>query len=85
MLHTGIGVKVISLIGKILIYPLIVWAFYPTYDLLVPIVVQDYALLNPYVKELLNDIKIILGVLIAIFALVKLIYGVVKIKKEVDK
>lgn len=83
MIEHSITLKIIGTTFKMLLYPAVVWLFYPLYDLVVPIVVSDYALLSPYTKLVLDDVKIILGTLIAIFALVKLIYGVIKIKKEV--
>lgn len=84
MTGTGIEMKIAGTILKLLIYPAIVWLFYPLYDFIVPLIVYDYVLLSPYMKSLLEDIKIILGVLVALFVLVKLIYGVIKIKKEIQ-
>lgn len=84
MAAAEIGIKIVGMAGKVLIYPLLVWMFFPLYDFILPIIISDYALLGPYARAVLEDIKIILGVLIAFSVLIKLIYGVIKIKKEVN-
>lgn len=77
-------IKFISLIIKTSIFPLIAWFFTPIYDFIVLLVVQDYSALTPNMQALLNDSKLIMGVLVIFLALIKVVLGSIKMKKELD-
>ena len=81
---TGIEWKVTGMIGKTLFLPLVAWFFVPMYDAIILLVVTDYSSLSPVVKSFLNDSKLVLGLLVMIFTLVRLIMGSYKIKKEIE-
>lgn len=82
---TGIEVKIIAMAGKLLILPLVVWFFYPLYDVIVLFLISDYALLSPFAKNLIEDLKIILGAVVALFVAIKLILGIIKTRKEIKE
>jgi len=81
---TGIEVKIVGLVIKTLPIPAIALYFAPIYDWVMLQVVTDYSLLTDFQKALINDAKLIGGVLIVAFALLKLILGSYKIKKEIE-
>lgn len=81
---TGIEIKIIGMILKTLSLPAVALFFTPIYDWVVLQVVADYSLLTQFQQALLNDAKTIGGALIVAFALLKLIMGSYKIKKEIE-
>ena len=81
---TGIELKIATMAVKCLLLPLLVWFFYPIYDLILYFI-NDYALFSPFVKELFEDIKIILGAVIAVLVTIKFIFGIVKTRNEIKK
>lgn len=83
-MENNMEIKFISLIIKTSIFPLIAWFFTPIYDFIVLLVVQDYSALTPNMQALLNDSKLIMGVLVIFLALIKVVLGSIKMKKELD-
>lgn len=84
MTPTGLELKAFLYGVKYLSILLGVWFFEPLYDIFL-LQVQDYALLSPYMKEFLNDIKILLGVLVALLVAVRYFYVILKAKKDSEK
>lgn len=85
MITTGIEFKILLAGLKYLFIGLSVWFLEPIYDFIILQQVVDYAILSPYMKEFLNDIKILLGVLVAFLLAVRYFYVILKIKKETKK
>lgn len=81
---TGIEFKIVGMIAKTLFLPAIVYFFAPIYDWITLQVITDYSLLSPFEKALLNDFKLILGVFVTVFALIRLAMGSYKLKKEIE-
>lgn len=82
MIEHSIGLKVIATtIGKPLMWLAIALGFYPAFDFVI-LQVDHTVFLTPYWRELLDEIKVVLGVLISVFVLIKLIIGVAKLIKE---
>lgn len=82
MIAQGIGLKIIATtIGNPLMWLAIALGFYPAFDFVI-LQVDQSVFLSPYWKEFLSELKIVLGVLISIFVLIKLIIGVTKLIKN---
>lgn len=82
MIEHTTGFKVItSIILKPLMVGLIALGWWPTTDFII-LQVNDYFLLNPITKIILEESRIILGVLISVGILIKIILGIVFYKKE---
>lgn len=84
MIEHSIAYKAIGMVLKTLFLPVIAFVFAPLYDLMILLAVEDYSVLSPLVKAILNDAKLILGVLVIAFTLVKLVVGSFKIKQEIE-
>lgn len=82
MIHESVGAKIAIVTIKDSCYFLGYYFFFPVYDFIV-LQVQEYTFLNPATKAILSDTKFILGVLIALFILIKVISGIVKNVKEI--
>lgn len=81
MIEHTTGFKVIaSIIVKPLMAGLIALGWWPTTDFLI-LQVNDYFLLNPITKIILEESRIILGVLISVGILIRIILGIVHHKK----
>ena len=85
MILTSIGFKMLLHGLKYLSIGLGVWFVEPIYDFIILEQVVDYAILSPYMKAFLDDIKILLGVLVAFLLAVRYFYVILKIKKETPK
>lgn len=81
---TAIGIKIGAMLLKTLPIPTLALFFRPIYDFVVLQVVPDPSLLTQFQQALLNDVKTIGGALIVAFALLKLMMGTYKIKKEIE-
>lgn len=81
MIEHSIAFKIIS----VMVQPILLFAawlgFYPLFDLVV-LEVDQVALLSPYMKSFLDDIKQLLGLLISLLVILKLWLVITKIKKE---
>lgn len=75
-------VKAIFITVKYVGLCLFVWFFEPLYDLMI-LQIPNYALLSPYAKEVLADLKIILGVIVAFLVAVNMVRKL--FKKEEKK
>lgn len=82
---TGIEFKIATMIGKVLLLPMLVWFFYPIYDIVVLYLISDYALLSPFAKNLIEDFKLILGAIVALLVTIKLIFGIIKTRREIKE
>lgn len=82
---TGIEFKIATMAGKCLLLPMLVWFFYPIYDAIVLFMIDDYALLSPFAKNLIEDFKLILGAIVALLVTIKLVLGIVKTRKEIKE
>lgn len=81
MIEQGVGVKAVaSLIIKPILAGLIAWGYWPVTDIMLQI--DQYVILSPITKLLIQELRDILGVLVAFAVLVKLIIGIVRYKKE---
>ncbi len=81
---TGAEVKFLWFSAKTLFWPMIALYFSPIYDwIILQQMVTDYSLLTNIEKAVLNDAKLIGGVLLCFFALTKLAFGTYKIRKEI--
>lgn len=81
----NIGIfKIIGMVGKTLFLPLVAWFFVPIYDWVILQIITDYSSLSVGTKAFLNDTKLILGLMIMIFTIIRLIMGSYKIKKEIE-
>lgn len=80
MTGTGLEFKILLAVKYIAIW-LFVWFIEPIIGLVV-LQVDSVAFLSPYQKSFLNDIKIILGVVVAFLLAVKYIYDILKAKKK---
>lgn len=85
MTGTGLEFKILLYGLKYLFIGLGVWFIEPICEFIILQQVVDYAILSPYMKEFLNDIKILLGVLVAFLLAVRYFYVILKIKKETPK
>lgn len=81
---TGIEFKIGGMALKTLSLPAVALFFAPIYDWMLLQVVTDYSLLTEFQKALINDAKLIGGVLLVAFALLKVMMGSYKIKKEIE-
>jgi len=82
MIEQGITAKAIAVtIGKPLLWLAVVFGFDHAFDFCI-LQVNQMVILTPFVRELLSEIKIIMGVIISFFVLIKLIIG---IKQLLDK
>lgn len=81
MVHESIGVKITLLAIKDISYFFAYYCFFPVYDFII-LQLQTYTYLTPYTQGVLNDIKLVLGTIIALFILIKLITGTIKNIKE---
>lgn len=82
MTGTGLEFKAVaSLIGKCFLWLAVVFGWEPTFDFVI-LQVDSYAILSPYMKEFLGDIKILTGVLVSILVAVKLFMGLLKAKEK---
>lgn len=82
MIAQGIALKIITTyIVSPLMWLAIALGFYPAFDFVV-LQVDHTVFLDEYWKEVFAELKIVLGVLISIFVLLKLIIGVIKLVKE---
>lgn len=85
MIEHGAGMKTISVfIIKPLLAALVALGWWPIADFVL-LQVNDYALLNPWVMMLLNELKTILGIIISIAVLIKLVMGISKMGKKEKK
>lgn len=80
MTGTGIEFKILLAVKYIAIW-LFVWFIEPIIGLVV-LQVDSVAFLSQYQKSFLNDIKIILGVVVAFLLAVKYIYDILKSKRK---
>ena len=77
-----IGVKTaVALIGKCFLWLAVVFGWEPAFDFVI-LQVDSYAILSPYMKEFLGDIKIISGVLVGMLVAIKLFMGLLKPKNK---
>lgn len=80
MTGTGIEFKILSAVKYIAIW-LFVWFIEPIIGLVV-LQADTMGFLNPHMRSFLDDIKIILGVLVALLLAVKYFYDILKPKKK---
>lgn len=82
MIEQGIGIKTLAVvIVKPILAGLIALGYWPITDYII-LQVDQSIILSPISKILLDELKIILGVLISFAVLVKIIVGIVRHKKE---
>ena len=82
MIEQTLGFKAIaSIAAKPLLAALIAWGWWPTADFMI-LQVDSHVLLNPTWKVILEESKIILGVIIAFLVILKIVIGIVRYKKE---
>lgn len=79
--HTASIKSLASIIIKPLLAGLIALGWWPTADFII-LQVDNSVLLSPNAKVILNELKLILGVLISFVVLIKIIAGIVKFKIE---
>lgn len=76
MIEHGITAKAIAVtIGKPLLLLAVALGFDHAFDFFL-LQVDQMVILTPFVKELLSEIKIIMGVIISFFVLIKLMIGI---------
>lgn len=76
------GFKVVTtILVKPLLAAAIAFGWYPAADFII-LQVDSHVLLNPFSKGLMEELKIILGVLISFTVLFKIIIGIVKLIKQ---
>lgn len=83
MTGTGIEFKILLAIKYIAIW-LFVWFIEPIVGFMI-LQVDTVGFLSPYMKSFLGDIKIILGVLVALLLAIKYFYDILKPKNNSDK
>lgn len=82
MIEHGAGVKAIStFIVKPILAALVAFGWWPVADFVL-LQVNDYALLTPWVMMLLNELKMILGIIISLAVLIKLVMGISQMGKK---
>lgn len=82
MIEHGAGVKAIStIIVKPILAALVAFGWWPVADFVL-LQVNDYALLTPWVMMLLNELKMILGIIISLAVLIKLVMGISQMGKK---
>lgn len=82
MIGTGIGLKSAgTLMCKCFLWLTVVFGWEPAFDFVI-LQVDSYAILSPYMKEYLGDIKIISGVLVGVLVAIKLFIGLLKPKDK---
>lgn len=80
LIHHAYGVKAIAwIIIEPLLGALVAFGWWPAADFII-LQVDNSVLLNPFMNQLLQDLKIILGVLISFAVLLKIIVGIIKLK-----
>lgn len=82
MIEHGISIKAIAtIIYKPLLAGLIALGWWPTTDFII-LQVDNSILLSPIAKIIMDELRIILGVLISFAILIRIIVGIVKLLKE---
>lgn len=79
--HTATIKSLASIIIKPLLAGLIALGWWPTTDFII-LQVDNSVLLSPKAKVILDELRMILGVLISFVVLLKIIVGIVKFKIE---
>lgn len=79
--QSAIGIKLLAGAGKSLLALIFVLLIEPVYDFII-IQVDNYAMLSPYTKALLGDVKIIIVLLTAFIVLIKVTISTIKMIKE---
>lgn len=80
----GIELKVMAIILKTSIWPLIAFFVTPILDFIILISINDYSALSVSTRSFLDDSKLIISLLIVIMAFIKVTMGSIKIKKEIE-
>lgn len=78
--HTS-SVKIIPVIGKLLIMLGVALGFEPLFELAVN-QAEDFIFLSPFVKELLGELKIILGLIVTALVGIRVWYEIKKLRKK---
>lgn len=79
MFEQGVGIKAIaSVIIKPVLAGLIALGWWPASDFII-LQIDNSVLLSPTVKVIMEELKIILGVMISFVVLVKIIAGLIKL------
>lgn len=82
MTNTGVEIKIAFIILKSITALVIVWFFEPIYDFIIMNTPMNHLLfLTPWMKDFIGDMKLILGLLVAILVLYKTALGISKMKK----
>lgn len=84
MTGTGIEFKLLFIGIKYIAICMFVWFIEPIFGFVIT-QVDNVALLTPFVKSFLEDVKIIFSVLIPILLAVKYMYEILKIKENKQK